>query len=299
MSRLSTLLLVAAASVSAQAAAVVPAATASTSVLAASALSLADRAQLFDQAFGTHHAMAAGGRAQATVTLGADSNSVPFIAFSAAASGRSFADLTGQLVYHWVVQGAPGSSDLVPVTITSLGHIRAQVTGQAVRANSRAGASANWVGMLVSNTFETWSTGGRQDIRTYGVNSGNRAGPKPTSFVDPGLSAPGGSITATGEASFSETFTLMVYPNAANRIVMQVSGGVANGLYNYDDPVYGWTMNGYLDPVITIDPAYASRFSVVQSDIPMVAVPEASTWMLLLAGLGLVSGVARRRRPAS
>lgn len=293
------LLLAAVASLPAHAAVVVdvevPAATASTSVLAASSLSLADRAEIFDQAFGAHQVTAAGGQARASVTLGANGDYLPFIAFSAAASGRSFADLSGQLVYHWVVQGAPGSTDLVPVTITSLGHIRAQVTAQAVRADMQAGASANWVGMLVSNTFETWSTDGRQDIRTYGVNSGNRAGPQPIGFDDPDLSAPGGSVTATGEASFAETFTLMVYPNAANRIVMQVSGGVANGLYNSDDPLYSWAIRGYLDPVITIDAAYAGDFSVVQSAIPMVPVPEASTWALMLAGLGLVAGVARRR----
>ena len=33
----------------------------------------------------------------------------------------------------------------------------------------------------------------------------------------------------------------------------------------------------------------------VQSAIPMVPVPEASTWALLLAGLGLLAVVARRR----
>lgn len=301
MTRLSFFLLLAgAASVSAQAATAVPAATASTVVLAGSTLVVGDRAQTFTPDFGTHQAMSGGGQARASVSLGADGAGIPFIAFSAAASGRSFADLSGALVYHWVVQGAPGSSELVPVTIQSLGNIRARVTAQSLRADARAGASANWLGMLVSNTFETWSTGGRQDIRTFGVNSGNRAGPKPTSFIDPDLSAPGGSVTATGEANFSETFTLMVYPNAANRIVMQVSAGVANSsLYNSDDPVYSWSMSGYLDPVITIDPAYASRFSVLQSDIPMVPVPEASTWAMLLAGLCLVAGVVRRRRLAA
>ena len=298
MSRLSSILMLAAAtSAATPGAAAVPAAMASTVVLASSTLVPGDRVQVFTPDFGSHQAVAAGGQARASVTVGADADSVPFIAFSAEASGRSFADLSGQLVYHWVVQGAPGSSELVPVTITSLGHIRAQVTAQSLEANVRVGASANWVGMLVSNTFETWSTGGRQVIHTDGVNSGNRAGPKPTSFADPGLSAPGGSVTATGEASFSETFTLMVYPNVANRIVMQVSAGVANGLYNYDDPVYSWTMNGYLDPIITIDPSYAGRFSLAQSDIPMVPVPEASTWAMLLAGLSLVAGVVHRRRP--
>lgn len=152
----------------------------------------------------------------------------------------------------------------------SLGHIRAQVTGQAVRADVRADASVNWVGLLVSNTFETWSTDGRQDIHTLGVNSGNRAGPQPISFADPGPSAPGGRVTATGEASFSETFTLMVYPNVANRTVMQVSAGVANGLCNSEDPVCSWAVSGHLDRVITIDPGYAGRFSLAQSDIPMV-----------------------------
>lgn len=127
------------------------------------------------------------------------------------------------------------------------------------------------------------------------MNAGNRAGPQPTSFTDPGLSAPGGSVTAVGEASFCETFTLMVYPNAANRVVMQVSGGVANGLYDSDDPVYSWAINGHLDPIITIDLAFANRFSLVQSAIPMVPVPEASTWAMLLAGLALVAAVARRR----
>ncbi len=118
-------------------------------------------------------------------------------------------------------------------------------------------------------------------------------------FTDPALSAPGGSVIATGEASFSETPMLMVYPNVANRIVMQVSGGVANGLYNSDDPVYSWSMNGYLDPVITIDPAYASRFSLVQSDIPMVPVPEMSTWLLMLVGLCAMAGLVRRRSAAA
>lgn len=292
----SFLLLAAAASLATQASASVPAASASTSVLAASTLVLEGRDETFTQDFGTHQA-AYGGQARASVTLGADSNSVPFISFSAAASGQAFADLSGQMVYHWMVQGAPGSSELVPVTITSLGHIRAQLTGRAVQADVRADASANWLGMLVSNTFQTYSVGGQLDFQTYGVNSGNRAGPKPTGFTDPGLSAPGGSVTATGEASFSETFSIMVYPNVLNTIIMQVSGGVGNGIYNSVDPVhYSWSMSGYLDPVITIDPAYAGSFSLVQSAIPMVPVPEASTWAMMLAGLALVTGVSRRRK---
>jgi len=297
MSHLLPFLLVAATGLATQAAmaATVPAATASTTVVAGSSVVLDGRDQINTQAFGTHRAVYSGGQAQASVSLGANSDSIPFIAFSAGASGRSFADLSGQLIYYWVVQGAPGSSELVPVTITSLGRISAQVTAQAVDPNLRANASANWLGMLASNTFETWSTGGRQDVRTYGVNSGNRSGPNPVSFTDPGPSAPGGSVTASGEASFSKTFTMMVYPNVANRIVMQVSAGVGNStLYNSSDPVFSWNLSGYLDPVITIDPSYVDRFSVLQSDIPMVPVPEPTTLATLLVGLGVLASMRRR-----
>ena len=294
MSNLSPFLLLAAvAGLATPAAAALPAAAANTVLIASSAL--VAPVLVISAEFGSHQAVFAGGQARASLSLGADGAGVPFIAFSAAATGRSWADLTGSLVYHWMVQGAPGSRELVPVTITSLGNIRAQVTAQSLRADRRVGASANALGMGISNTFGYWTTGG-YDSRTYGLESGNRnMGVTNVVFTDPALSAPGGSVTATGEASFSKTFTLMVYSNETNRITMQVSGGPADGLYNYDDPVYSWNMNGYLDPVIAVDPAYASRFSVLQSDIPMVPVPEASTWAMLLAGLGLLAVVARRR----
>ena len=62
----------------------------------------------------------------------------------------------------------------------------------------------------------------------------------------------------------------------------------------------GSAEGGYIVPIITIDPAYTARFSLVQSSIPIVAVPvpEASTLVLMLGGLGLLGGAAARRRRA-
>ena len=290
MSNLSSfLLLTAVAGLATPVAAALPPATANTVLFAASTLVPAAPVPVISSEFGFHQAVAAGGQARASLSLGADGTGVPFIAFSAAASGRSFADVYGSLVYQWVVQGAPGSSELVPVTITSLGNIRGQVTGQSLRADVRAGVSANWLSMGISNTF---TTGGFE--RTYGLESGNvNFGATNVVFTDPALSAPGGSVTATGAASFSETFTLMVYPNATNQILMRVRG--ASAVASDDHYAYSWTINGYLDPVITIDPAYASRFSVLQSDIPMVPVPEASTVGMMFAGLASLMLVVRRR----
>ncbi len=51
---------------------------------------------------------------------------------------------------------------------------------------------------------------------------------------------------------------------------------------------------------MTIDAAFADRFSMVQSSIPIVAVPvpEASTLAMMLGGLGLPGCATARRRRA-
>lgn len=118
-------------------------------------------------------------------------------------------------------------------------------------------------------------------------------------FVGAVLSAPGGSVTASGSGSFSETFSALVMPNLFHTIIMEAHGTPLNSSL-YNDAGYSWALGGYIDPIITIDPAFADRFSVVQSSIPIVAVPvpEASTLAMLLGGLGLLGWAAARRRRA-
>ncbi len=307
MSNLSSFLLLAAtASITAQAAHAlpaantVPAASASTTLIAGSTEALEGRAEVFTPDFGAHQAVYAGGQARASVTLGADNASVPFIAYSAAASGRAFVDLTGQIDYAWSIAGDANDGELIPVTITTLGYIRGSVTAQALDSSTRVTASVNMLGMLISTDFQTYVEGGGLDFQAYGLNAGNRAGPKRVDFAEDGLlSAPGGSITARGDASFSETFSLLVQPNVANRIIMQVGGGAGGTSIYAESEFVSWSLSGYIDPIITIAPEFSSRFSVVQSDIPMVPVPEASTTAMLLAGLGVLASLARRRRTAT
>lgn len=255
--------------------------------------------------FGAHQAALAGGQARAALAMGSDDDGVPFISFSAGGVSQFDARARGTLRYSWAIQGQASSAELVPVTITTLGHISGSMTAQAVRADARVEVSANWLGMLASSSFDTAVAGGVRDRRTYGVGTIGYYQSVPTTVmaVDPGRSLPGGSVSAGVGGSFSDTFSLMVLPGAVNTILMQVDGSLS-GLFGYlprafhyepEFAHYAWQMSGYVDPIITIDPAYASRFSVVQSDIPMVPVPEASTWAMLLAGLCLVAGGVRRR----
>jgi hypothetical protein len=267
----------------------VPDAITRTNLIASSSIVLDGRVEVNADTFGTHQASYGGGLARAGTTVGANEAGVPFIAFNASASGRSFALATAQLDYYWSVSGAATQGELVPVTITTLGSVWGQVTARAMQANHQVDASADWLNSNVSTSLWTWSVGGRQDQRGYGVNLGKDAGTI--------RSAPGGSVTSSDSASFSETFTVLVNPNAGNRIVMDIYGGPSNSdLYNASDVAYSWALGGYIDPIITIDAAFADRFSVVQSSIPIMAVPvpEASTLALMLAGLGLVASIARR-----
>lgn len=286
----SALLLSFAAMTSAAAATSVPDAVTRTNLIASSSVVLAGRAEVGTDTFGTHQSSYGGGQARAGATIGANGAGVPFIAFSASASGRSFALASAQLDYYWSVAGDAAAGELIPVTITTLGNVWGRVTASAMQPNHQVDASADWLHSNVSTLLSTWSVGGRQEHRGYGVNLGYDVGTT--------RSAPGGSVTSTDAASFAETFTLLVYPNAGNRIVMDVYGSARNSyLYNSTDVAFSWALGGYIDPIITIDAAFADRFSVVQSSIPIVAapVPEASTLVMLFSGLaGLLLAIRRR-----
>jgi hypothetical protein len=60
--------------------------------------------------------------------------------------------------------------------------------------------------------------------------------------------------------------------------------------------------NAMLDPVFTIDPAFASLYCVVGVPQDIVAggnngaVPEPSTWAMLIVGFGMAGTMIRRRR---
>jgi hypothetical protein len=222
------LLICSAVSAAVSAAPGVPNATTRSNVVASSSVYLEGRDQVVSDIFGSHQAVYGGGQARASTAVGANESGVPFMAYSASANGRSFALASAQLDYYWSVAGAATAGELIPVTITTLDNVWGQVTARAMQANHQVDASADWLASDIHTSLSTWSVGGRQEHRTYGVSLGYDVGTS--------RSAPGGGVTSDDAASFSETFTVMVFPNAGNRIVMDLYGSARNSdLYNTTD----------------------------------------------------------------
>lgn len=247
--------------------------------------------------FGTHQLTGAG---SAMTTIGGDAAGTPFIQFAATTSNTaaSAPHLTGALNYEWEIVSADGGSAPVLVHIATAGWVNARYEVNALqRGISLSGT--NSIDVAVYAKFTTQTDGG-VDVRTYGLQSGGlnmgvtRVRPEDhfTSLYE------GYSLVA---GSFSTTFDLWVTPNTryGNAIQMIVLTSFRQDTPQINDhALESYVSQGFIDPVITIDPAQAGQYALNVSSIPMALVPEVSTLAMMFSGLsGLL--LAGRRRSAA
>jgi hypothetical protein len=88
-------------------------------------------------------------------------------------------------------------------------------------------------------------------------------------------------------ASFSFDQTIILDSNTDYNVQLfaNVSAVFRNG---------GGTALAFVDPVFTVDPSYADRFSIVGAPGQAGAVPEPAAWALMALGFGLAGAVMRR-----
>lgn len=94
-------------------------------------------------------------------------------------------------------------------------------------------------------------------------------------------------VYANGRFEFVIDQTLLLEPNVDYRVFMTAMA--SSGTLGVR---FGSFAEAYVDPVFTIDPAFAPLYTL--TGVP--AVPEPSTWALMLAGAGLLALATRRRR---
>ena len=98
------------------------------------------------------------------------------------------------------------------------------------------------------------------------------------------------------DGSFSATFDAWVLPNSLNSILMTAYSGFRGYTNTGGLGTEIYTVSGYIDPTITIDAIYGNQYTMNVSNIPTVAVPEPSSYGMLLVGMAAIASVARRRK---
>jgi hypothetical protein len=239
---------------------------------------------------------------EAVITVEGNASGSPFIQFQASTPQTSASDINtaANLQYFWEVAGV--NNALVLVHISTSGWIKSDYSYVPYQLNTynltpntpNIGISANFV--TATNALSGF------DNRNYGLVTGGNF-----NWGVPRVQPIGNFTQRNGGSShlyseFSETFDLWVRPNVENTISLQAQS------FLYQDSSFTRTyakeafeFSGFIDPVITIDAAWAVEhpgysISVSPGVGNTVPVPEAETYAMMLAGLGLVGFMAKRRK---
>ena len=89
---------------------------------------------------------------------------------------------------------------------------------------------------------------------------------------------------------FTVDRTLYLLSNSTNTVSMSAEAIGGNGAY------LGWAQ-AFVDPIFTIDPAYADRFKLEGVPEAPAGVPEPAAWVMMIVGFGVVGVALRRREP--
>lgn len=209
--------------------------------------------------------------------------------------------------YFWTIKALDGqpADELVPITLHSSGNFHTMY-GMLPSVTGVYNLAPNYLTLGIAASFNTWAaynpiTGSSIDQRSLGLTMGG------LNWGTDRVEVPSGGQTqyeykVMVDASFDQSFNLMARPGYENSITMQAGGFLYTNWPNYPASYATelWSFHAYIDPIITIDPAFADRYVLQVSDIPYVAqVPEPATGWLLSAAFGLLALQWRRSKAAS
>lgn len=246
--------------------------------------------------FGSTEVVGQGGYVRSAIGL--DGGGTPVIQLHATTASTKYSNPSGSasLAYYWEIVGAGNSPVLAHISTAGFlkfdyGFIPNQLDRYNLYPNT---INAGVVATFYTNTNSP--SGG--DQRSYGLQSGGNLnwGVERVEPLSNFTSQNGGNSLL--DVSFTTQFDLWVTPNTVNQINMSsIAFLYENTGFVKEYATEHFSITGFIDPVITIDPAYASAYSFSMSAMPSIsAVPEPSVLVLFLTGIGLISWRHSSRR---
>lgn len=160
-------------------------------------------------------------------------------------------------------------------------------------ANLRANVAT---GVTVTDTAITRLGGGAIDIVGTAYTNSVPGGPAPASTVIYGIDSVSDSLVTSGAPNggvYSVVGGLGVGLTNANNVGFDISGRTGRAWLNIDSAFYrvnlGTGATSFIDTI-----GAGPLIGIAATG----AVPEPSTWMMMLAGFGIIGAAVRRRRPS-
>lgn len=225
---------------------------------------------------------------------GAGANNVPYIQFHSASgdTGREDFYTSTNLNYQWRINSENNAPVLVHINNKGWLSLFYALDPDRDFYN----LSQNLPAALIFNTLQTQTATG-YDSRRFGIQTGiyNLGVDRLTA---PSIGLHGGNYNLVG--SFDTSFDVWAMPNVINTISMTAESSLYK--YNGFNSQYGteaYNFNGYIDPTITIDAAFADSYRLEVADIPVFGAQVPEPTSILLTGIAGIALIMMRRRKSS
>ncbi|HEY9238530.1 MAG TPA: flocculation-associated PEP-CTERM protein PepA [Burkholderiaceae bacterium] len=193
---------------------------------------------------------------------------------------------------YLVVTGFQSATDPSIAMPTGLGmYVKFDATGTTV------GSNPSTSGTLATFTSLTYTLYGFNDVggATFGFDAGGNA----VETASGEVTLASGSLLAGGGSTLPDAASGKFYAFAGASLDFNIAQG-AEGFFAAPNPFYDIALTTFSNTPDTVTP-FSNGFYITQgggkiSFSPVTPVPEPETYALMLAGLGAVGFVARRRR---